>query len=188
MDQRFGDFVSMFANYPSLQEKLDLKDNPQRNGELLAVANISNTNLTIEGTPPLKPPMRSETLPVQNQRPRRPEEDGPPGYGGRRPSRPRIPPPNKDDPFASPERRAERRVRRTNSESSAHGPMTEEEKRAREVRRRERERRYRERGEKDRDGKPRERRSSKPRRPHGLDLIDKLDVTGIYGSGRMLHH
>lgn len=38
------------------------------------------------------------------------------------------------------------------------------------------------RGEKDKDGKPREGRSARPK-TRGLDLIDKLDVTGIYGQG-----
>lgn len=76
---------------------------------------------------------------------------------------------------------------RRNSESSvrsANRPMTEEERRAREQRRRDRERRHRERAERDRDGKPRD-KSGRPRKPNaGLDLIDKLDVTGIYGPSR----
>ncbi|KAF2101262.1 Pal1-domain-containing protein [Rhizodiscina lignyota] len=147
-------------------------------------------------------PQRSETLPVAGHRPHRSDEDNQSRPdGGRRPSRPHVLPSN-EDPFASPERRERReqngpgpRPRRTNSESSVHRPMTEEEKRARDQRRRERERRHRERGERDRDGKdgkdgkPRERsKSSRPRKPNaGLDLIDKLDVTGIYGPG-LFHH
>lgn len=43
---------------------------------------------------------------------------------------------------------------------------------------RRRERRHRERERRDRDGKP---RSS--RRDRRLDIIDKLDVTSIYGTG-----
>jgi hypothetical protein len=49
--------------------------------------------------------------------------------------------------------------------------------------RRRRERR-RERDERARDSKS---RSKKVRKPHGLDIIDKLDVTGIYGPS-MIHH
>ena len=46
--------------------------------------------------------------------------------------------------------------------------------------RRRRERRRREREGKDKD--PRSGKSSKPvKKPQGLDLIDKLDVSGIYG-------
>lgn len=73
----------------------------------------------------------------------------------------------------SPQRRVERRPRR-NSESSARDldrPLTEEEKKAREMRRRERERRQKE-------GKG---RSARPNRR--VDLIDQLDATGIYGTG-----
>lgn len=49
--------------------------------------------------------------------------------------------------------------------------------------RRRRERR-KERDERARDGKS---RSTKVRKPHGLDIIDKLDVSGIYGPS-MIHH
>lgn len=51
-----------------------------------------------------------------------------------------------------------------------------------ETRRKERRQRA-DREPKQRDGKPREGRPGNPRKPKGLDLIDKLDVTGIYGSG-----
>ncbi|KAH2787928.1 hypothetical protein KXW38_004164 [Aspergillus fumigatus] len=72
----------------------------------------------------------------------------------------------------------ERRPRR-NSESSIMDrpkPMdSDEEKRRRERRRREREARHR-------DGKSRSKRTN-----YQLDIIDKLDVTSIYGTG-MFHH
>lgn len=120
-------------------------------------------------------PNRGERRSDEEQRRRYAEQ-------GRRPSRPRAPP-DTNDPFASPERRLDRRPRR-NSESSIQQPLTEEEKRARDQRRKERERRHRERGELDKDGKPRKPgTSSRPRRPGGFDLIDKLDVTGLYGAG-----
>ena len=53
----------------------------------------------------------------------------------------------------------------------------EDERRRRERRRREREARHR-------DGKP---RSSK-KANYQLDIIDKLDVTSIYGTGSEWHH
>jgi hypothetical protein len=104
--------------------------------------------------------------------------------------RPRLRPnaPNEElDIFASPERREARRPRR-NSESSilSKSSVTEEERR-----RRERRRMGREAG--DRLGVSKDRRSSKERsgskhrssrrRPRGMDLIDQLDQTGIYGAG-----
>lgn len=54
---------------------------------------------------------------------------------------------------------------------------TESEERRRRERRREREERHRREKEKVRNGEKR------PRKPQGLDIIDKLDVTGIYGQG-----
>jgi hypothetical protein len=54
---------------------------------------------------------------------------------------------------------------------------TESEERRRRERRREREERYRKEKEKGRSGE-------KPaKKPKGLDIIDQLDVTGIYGQG-----
>ena len=77
------------------------------------------------------------------------------------------------DEKRSPSRRRDPRPRR-NSESSIldiEKPLTEEEKKAKEERRRERERKYRE----SKDKKPTNRK---------LDIIDQLDATSIYGTGR----
>ena len=77
-------------------------------------------------------------------------------------------------PSQSPQRR-DRRPRR-NSESSVvdpDKPLTEEEKKEREARRMERERRRRE--GKDPKAKPPNRK---------LDIIDQLDATSIFGTGR----
>lgn len=49
---------------------------------------------------------------------------------------------------------------------------------------RRRERRHREREARHRDGKS---RSSKKTPSHRLDIIDKLDVTSIYGTGCKIH-
>lgn len=77
--------------------------------------------------------------------------------------------PNKGDP---------RRLR-SNSESSVldKDKLSEEDKRRRE-RRKEREAR------REKDGKSKDGKSSRTKKPQGLDVIDKLDVTGIYGQGR----
>lgn len=80
--------------------------------------------------------------------------------------------------------RSERRHRpRRNSDTSvlererSKALDPEEEKKRQERRRRDRERRHKE-AEKDKDGKPK-----KPSRK--LDIIDQLDATSIYGTGRM---
>ena len=79
--------------------------------------------------------------------------------------------------FSSPEKGENRRPRR-NSESSIaeKRPIIDDE-------RRRRERRHREGETANSGGKRREYASSRTKKPKGLDLIDKLDVTGIYGPG-----
>lgn len=141
-------------------------------------------NLTIEDedrrrAPPRPVPGRSGTDPRTGHRPSRSEEEernrqrGPP----RGPPRPRGPP---EPRRHSPDRR-ERRPRR-NSDSSIIDKATQE----REDRRRRERRREREREERERDGKSGS-TAKRVRKPQGLDLIDKLDVTGIYGPS-MIHH
>ncbi|KAF2676144.1 Pal1-domain-containing protein [Lentithecium fluviatile CBS 122367] len=161
--ERFRQFYGAFANYPALrQNNLTLDDGdkqrPQQRG----------------------PPPRSGTLPHSGHRPSRSDEEerqrrarGPQSRGPPRPQGGSRPPP----PRGSPDRR-ERRPRR-NSESSMidKGSLDPNEERRRRERRRERE-------ERARDGKSRSRRV---RKPHGLDVIDKLDVSGIYGPS-MIHH
>jgi hypothetical protein len=56
-------------------------------------------------------------------------------------------------------------------------PRTESEERRRRERRKERDDRHRREKEKIRT-------SGRTKKPQGLDIIDKLDVTGIYGQGR----
>ncbi|TPX10659.1 uncharacterized protein E0L32_008393 [Thyridium curvatum] len=76
---------------------------------------------------------------------------------------------------SSPPKRMERRPRRNSESSVVDKPMTEEEKKARELRRRERERRHR-------DNK------DKPKGPNKrMDIIDQLDATSIFGTG-VFHH
>lgn len=141
-------------------------------------------NLTIEDedrrrAPPRPMPSRSGTDPRTGHRPSRSEEEernrqrGPP----RGPPRPRGPP---EPRRHSPDRR-ERRPRRNSDSSIIDKAAQEKEDRRRRERRREREREERE-----RDGKSSS-TAKKVRKPQGLDLIDKLDVTGIYGPS-MIHH
>ncbi|KAL4966015.1 Pal1 family protein [Aspergillus stella-maris] len=126
-------------------------------------------------------------------RPERPPQDGPLKSRPPRPTRERsegrsddpfnifADPPNRSRPTGSSSRDRERRPRpRRNSESSVmeRTPKLlddEDERRRRERRRREREGRSK-------DGKSR----SKNKNYH-MDIIDKLDVTSIYGTG-MFHH
>ncbi|KAI1636010.1 Pal1 cell morphology protein-domain-containing protein [Biscogniauxia mediterranea] len=74
----------------------------------------------------------------------------------------------------SPPKQTERRPRRNSDSSMLEKPLTDEEKKMREIRRKERERRHRE-------GK------DKPRPGRKLDIIDQLDATSIYGTG-LFHH
>ncbi|KIW06359.1 uncharacterized protein PV09_02820 [Verruconis gallopava] len=127
-----------------------------------------NTNNSLNGQPPSShKPSRSDEMERRRDPRMRP--------------RPRPDPKKELDIFASPEK-VERRPRR-NSESSviSKSSMTEEERRRRERRRREQAERG---GSKDRSGS--KHRSSR-RKPRGMDLIDRLDQTGIYGAG-FFHH
>ena len=67
----------------------------------------------------------------------------------------------------SPQRKPEPRLRRNSDSSVMEKPITDEERRMREMRQRDRERRHR-------DGKS---------RPKKIDIIDQLDATSIYGTG-----
>ncbi|KAI1483367.1 Pal1-domain-containing protein [Daldinia eschscholtzii] len=76
---------------------------------------------------------------------------------------------------SSPHRKqGDRRPRRNSDSSMIEKPLTEEEKKARELRRKERERRHREGKDKSRSGRK-------------IDIIDQLDATSIYGTG-LFHH
>jgi hypothetical protein len=66
---------------------------------------------------------------------------------------------------------------RKDRERSDRPPRTESEERRRRERRKEREERHKREKEKIRTG-------GRTKKPQGLDIIDKLDVTGIYGQGR----
>ncbi|CAN9262501.1 Pal1-domain-containing protein [Alternaria alternata] len=164
---RFRRFVMQFADYPALtQANLTIDDSDKK-----------------RAPPPRPAPARSGTDPRAGHRPSRSEEERraermrEASRGG---SRPRGPPSSSRPPhLSSPERRENRRPRR-NSESSIidRGSLDPREERRRRERRKERE-------ERAKDGK--DKNGKRVRRPQGLDLIDKLDVTGIYGPS-MIHH
>jgi len=71
----------------------------------------------------------------------------------------------------------DRRDRR-DRERGDRSERTESEERRRRERRKEREEKHKREKEKIRAG------GGKLKKPQGLDIIDKLDVTGIYGQGR----
>ncbi|RAR00011.1 membrane associated protein pal1 [Stemphylium lycopersici] len=164
--ERFKRFVTQFADYPALaQNNLTIDDNDKRRA------------------PPRPAASRSGTDPRATHRPSRSEEErlrmreAP--RGG---SRPRGPPSLSRPPqLNSPERRETTRRPRRNSESSIidRGSLDPREERRRRERRRERD----ERAKDAKDPKT----GKRVRKPQGLDLIDKLDVTGIYGPS-MIHH
>ncbi|KAH7070498.1 Pal1 cell morphology protein-domain-containing protein [Paraphoma chrysanthemicola] len=165
----------------------DLKDSPKKATFGTATEELFK-NLTIEddnrekerrrAPPPRPAPNRSAT--DSRHRPSRSDEEERDRMRGapRGPPRPRGPPGPRPPQRSSPERREQRRMRR-NSESSIidKGSLDPNEERKRRERRKERD-------ERAKDGKSTSRRV---RKPQGLDLIDKLDVTGIYGPS-MIHH
>lgn len=114
-------------------------------------------------------------MPSQH-RPARSQEDESRRRGPAPPRGPPRPPRENGLDIISGASKVESRRPRRKSESSILD--SREEDRKRRERRKEREER-REKEGRSKDGKP------KPtRKPQGLDLIDKLDVTGIYGQGR----
>lgn len=175
-------FVRMCADYYS-QKDLSLLDRPISSefrqsflhmtaGQLLNMASDENR------------PTRVGTTPSGTHRPSRSDEKDAPRQR-QQDSRglPRTrPPPNGLDIFASPQKPDSRRPRRNSESSIMDKDKSAEDERRRRERRKEREAR-REKEGRSKDGKSSS--SSKPqRKPQGLDIIDKLDVTGIYGQGR----
>lgn len=138
-------------------------------------------------------PARAGTLPVQGHRPPPYDDRHAPPRPPRGPDSPvkrdARPPPTlqrraSDSSIVEKARRPRMdRDRERDRERAREGrsPRTESEERRRRERRREREERHKREKEKVRNGEKR------TRKPQGLDIIDKLDVTGIYGQG-LFHH
>ncbi|KAJ2990478.1 hypothetical protein NUW58_g2930 [Xylaria curta] len=156
------------AQSPTAEElfnSLDINDNTSKKPQSRSTGGQSSSR-------PSRGPPRGENIPPQGR--------GPPS-SSHRPSRSqeealkvrKIPPgSSKSKPTGgSPQRRPEPRLRRNSDSSIMEKPITDEERRMREMRQRDRERRHR-------DGK---------NRPKKLDIIDQLDATSIYGTG-LFHH
>lgn len=153
-----------FANLMMSQKDLSLLDKPNLSGPI----------------PPSGAQGRSDNVQPQ-QRPLAPED----ARRARPP--PRGPLRTQDSPQRKPDHRrrasesstmdAERRDRHER-ERSDRPPRTESEERRRRERRKAREERHKQEQERLKNG-------GKPRKPgRNLDIIDKLDVTGVYGQGR----
>ncbi|KAL3482234.1 Pal1 cell morphology protein-domain-containing protein [Aspergillus californicus] len=161
------DHQDMTQNTRDLFENLSLNPAPKANGYRPAPPRPENPS---QNGPPLK------------SRPPRPTNERPEGRSND-PFNIFSDPPNKSRPSGSGSvsrsRDKERRPRRNSESSIMERPKhldPDDERRRRERRRREREARHK-------DGKSRS--SKKP--AYQLDIIDKLDVTSIYGTG-MFHH
>ncbi|TKA31503.1 hypothetical protein B0A54_15637 [Friedmanniomyces endolithicus] len=148
---------------------LSLLDKPASNAPLLA-----------KNGPP---PARTGTLPLP-----------PPGDRPPRPSRGPDSPSKKEHRAPRPRGMSEssvmddkeRRERRERDRID-RPERTESEERRRRERRKEREERHKKEKEKIRKGDRAGGAAAPLKRPQGLDIIDKLDVTGIYGQG-LFHH
>ncbi|TRX98499.1 hypothetical protein FHL15_000573 [Xylaria flabelliformis] len=156
------------AQSPTAEElfdSLDINDDASR--KLQTRSNGGQSSSKAHRGPP-----RGENIPPQGRgapssshRPSRSQEEAlkvrrvPVGANGNKPA------------GGSPQRRPEPRLRRNSDSSVMEKPITDEEKKLREMRQRDRERRHR-------DGKS---------RPKKLDIIDQLDATSIYGTG-LFHH
>ncbi|KAF2717485.1 Pal1-domain-containing protein [Polychaeton citri CBS 116435] len=157
---RWQRFVDALANKTPEQNEMSLLDKPASNGQAF------------------RPPPRAGTLPAQKADERRDRSQGalrPTGSPQR--GAPRQRPRGLSESSVMEKERDNRRER----ERAERPQRTESEERRRRERRREREERHRREKEK---GKKTEKQAKGQR---GLDIIDKLDVTGIYGQG-LFHH
>ncbi|KAF2020628.1 Pal1-domain-containing protein [Aaosphaeria arxii CBS 175.79] len=177
-----AEFNKEAANTNLIDMSASMKESPKKATFGTSAEELFN-NLTLDDKekrdPPRGNPPRGGPVYPNGRRPSRSEEEERRHRNGPRgPPRPRPPPGSRPPHASSPERREPRRPRR-NSESSMidKGSLGPEEERRRRERRKLRD-------ERSKDGKS---RSTKVRRPQGLDLIDKLDVTGIYGPS-LIHH
>ncbi|KAL4783199.1 Pal1 cell morphology protein-domain-containing protein [Aspergillus varians] len=162
----------------SLIDQQDMTQNTRDLFENLSLNSAPKTDGLRQA--PLRPEKSSRNVPLKS-RPPRPTREASEGRSDD-PFNIFADPPNKPKPSGMGPRSGDRERRpRRNSESSLmeRTPKLiddDDERRRREKRRRDREARHR-------DGKPRS--SRKP--TYQLDIIDKLDVTSIYGTG-MFHH
>ena len=162
-----------------MQDNLTLSDKPAPSNTMRPPAR-SNTGNTLP--PPYSSALRGENVPPRappGHRPTRSQEEAMRARRAAASSGSKSRPTGELDIFADPSetpRKSDARRVRRNSESSVvdRKPLDPEEEKKRQERRR------RERKHRDREGG-----SSKTKKPdRKLDIIDKLDVTSIYGTGR----
>ncbi|GAB7345029.1 hypothetical protein MBLNU457_3446t1 [Dothideomycetes sp. NU457] len=153
-----------FAQKPSQDDTARLADDIFKNLSALD-RSVSNGNVP-RNAPPAPP--KSGPMPT---RPR--DED-------RLRDRAPKPRPTERNIFDTPDKT---KIRRNSESSVMDKEKMDEERRRRHERRRER----KEREAKEGKTKDSSKSSARPRKAHGLDVIDKLDVTGIYGQG-FFHH
>ncbi|KAI1755867.1 Pal1-domain-containing protein [Xylaria castorea] len=157
------------AQSPTAEElfnSLDINDDASKKLQSRSNGGQSSSNRAHRGPPRGENiPPQGRGVPSSSHRPSRSQEEAlkvrrvPVGTNGNKPA------------GGSPQRRTEPRLRRNSDSSVMEKPITDEEKKLREMRQRDRERRHR-------DGKS---------RPKKLDIIDQLDATSIYGTG-LFHH
>ncbi|KAF2744853.1 Pal1-domain-containing protein [Sporormia fimetaria CBS 119925] len=177
-----AEFNKEASNPQLIDMSASMKESPKKATFGKTAEELFN-NLTIEDSNKRPPqhggPSRSGTMPMNGHRPSRSGEDE------RRfrpdPRDPRGPPRHRGPPGPRPNPRSPDRNHRPRQRRNSEGSMIDKGSLDPEEERRRRERR------KMRDSKDPKARSGKVRRPQGLDIIDKLDVTGIYGPS-MIHH
>lgn len=154
-------------------------------GDDHALANIARAELTstVEAVPrAFNGAQVRSGMPPPPRRPQRPDESRERQIRG-----PPRAPENLANRQHRPRRASESSVmekeRRPRMERDDMRERTESSERRRRERRAEREERHRREKEKSRNGEKNS-NSSRTKKPRGLDIIDKLDVTGIYGQGR----
>lgn len=186
MMERFALFSENFANYPLLQKDLSLLDKPNGTFHHLSCACDTNNDPALTESAGAQPPpryaatvSRAGTLPPPASRPSASDEhrERPPRLlrgpdsPTKREHRPRARGLSESSVIDEKERQ-----HRRERERAERPKRTESEERRRRERRKEREERHKREKERERGG-------GKTRRPQGLDIIDKLDVTGVYGQG-----
>lgn len=183
---RFHNFCQLFADFPSLQSDLSLLDRQSTNGmwcwSRANAARAELTNLSEAVPRAFNGAQVRSGMPPPPRRPQEPLDD-------RRERQIRGPPNSSVNPVHrqnKPRRASESSImekeRRPRIDREELRERTESSERRRRERRAEREERHRREKEKVRNGETSS--SSRSKKPRGLDIIDKLDVTGIYGQGR----
>ncbi|GAP93009.1 putative Pal1 cell morphology protein [Rosellinia necatrix] len=157
------------ASSPTAEElfdSLDINDKTSKKPQSRPNGGPSTTSRPSRGPPRGENiPPQGRSLPSSSHRPTRSQEEA------LKARRMQAGPSGSKPKGGSPQRQPEPRLRRNSESSIMEKPITDEERKAREMRQRDRERRHR-------DGKS---------RPKKLDIIDQLDATSIYGTG-LFHH